>query len=34
MPHLAGIVAQHSRVDLLHVDIQGGEVDLVRLLRP
>ncbi|WP_084113135.1 FkbM family methyltransferase [Belnapia moabensis] len=29
MLHLADVVAQHSRVDLLHVDIQGGEVDLV-----
>ena len=29
MVPLADILAQHGRVDLLHVDIQGGEADLV-----
>jgi FkbM family methyltransferase len=30
MVHLAKIFSGESRVDLLHIDIQGGEVDLIR----
>ncbi len=30
MVPLAHLIGNHSRIDLLHVDIQGGEADLVR----
>lgn len=29
MVSLTEIVAPHSRIDLLHIDIQGGEADLI-----
>lgn len=31
---LAEVVAQHARIDLLHIDIQGGEADLVEACLP
>ena len=34
MVSLAEIVAPHSRIDLLHIDIQGGEADLVSTCLP
>jgi hypothetical protein len=34
MVSLAEIVAPHSRIDLLHIDIQGGEADLVSACLP
>jgi FkbM family methyltransferase len=34
MVSLAEIVAPHSRIDLLHIDIQGGEADLISTCLP
>ncbi len=34
MVPLAEVAAQHARIDLLHIDIQGGEADLVAACLP
>ncbi len=34
MAPLAEVAAQHARIDLLHIDIQGGEADLVAACMP
>jgi len=34
MISLAEVAAQHTRIDLLHIDIQGGEADLVAACLP